>query len=92
MKKVQIKLSRNSYAIEFLELAKSGDWAKNILSDRTRKIVVVSNRKVFGLYGAALEKKLESSGFKVLVHLIGDGEKYKSFRNFAHKRQTLKMQ
>ena len=83
MEKVQIKLSPQpapDYEIRFEELKLTGDWAKEILPRASRKIVLVSNRKVFGLYGAAVKESLEKSGFEVFEHLIGDGEKYKNFR------------
>lgn len=82
MKKVEIKLSfaAHLYEIIFEELTKSGIWAKEILPSTTRKIVVVSNRKVFGLYGGVVKSSLENAGFEVFTHLIGDGEKYKNFR------------
>src|SRR6476620_4854830 len=82
MEKVQIKLSQNlhCYEIEFGQLKTAGDWAKECLSKAAGKIAVVSNRKVFGLYGEAVKESLEASGFDVFVWLIGDGERYKNFR------------
>lgn len=82
MEKVQIKLSQSShsYEIKFGHLESSGEWAKASLLQPTGKIVIVSNRKVFGLYGETVKKSLKSAGFEVLVWLMGDGEKYKNWR------------
>ncbi|MGI8494850.1 MAG: 3-dehydroquinate synthase [Pyrinomonadaceae bacterium] len=78
--KIKLPSASHFYEIQFGELTKSGGWAKKILSAAARKVVVVSNRKVFGLYGENVKKSLENAGFEVFTHLIGDGEKYKNFR------------
>ncbi len=57
-----------------------GEWARRNLSNETKKIALVSNRKVFRLYGEAVKKSLEKSGFETRVFLMKDGEKYKNFR------------
>ncbi|MCE5299902.1 MAG: 3-dehydroquinate synthase [Spirochaetia bacterium] len=44
---------------------------------RGKKVMIVSNRTVYSLYGAALKKTL-SKYFTVSVHLMPDGEKYKT--------------
>ena len=88
---VKIKLSGKSeqYEIKIDHncLKASGDWAREILSEPARKIALISNRKVFGLYGNKVEESLKKSGFEVFTHLIGDGEKYK---NFSVLEKTLK--
>jgi 3-dehydroquinate synthase len=43
-------------------------------------LVLVSNRKVFGLYGPTVIRSIEASGFTVWPWLIGDGERFKSMR------------
>lgn len=83
MKKVSVKLSAGvaqSYEILFGELNQSGGWAKECLPEATKKVVIVSNKKVFGLYGEILKKSLRDFDFEVFEYLIGDGEKYKNFR------------
>lgn len=57
-----------------------GKWARRNLSPETNKIALVSNRKVFSLYGEAVEISLKKSGFETRVFLMKDGEKYKNFR------------
>lgn len=82
MKNVTIKLSTHSYKISIGHnlLQTCGTWAKKCLPDKTDKIIVVSNKKVFGLYGKQTLQSLEDTGFEVFVQLIGDGEKHKNFR------------
>lgn len=41
-------------------------------------VAIVSNRKVFGLYGDRVKKSLETAGRRVSVCLIGDGERFKN--------------
>jgi 3-dehydroquinate synthase len=43
-----------------------------------QRIAIISNPKVFSLYGSEVRKSLEASGFSVSHWLIGDGERYKS--------------
>jgi 3-dehydroquinate synthase len=82
MEKVRINLASaaHSYEIRFEGLRASGEWAREVLPEAARKICIVSNRKVFGLYGEAVRKNLENAGYEVFIWLIGDGEKYKNFR------------
>lgn len=82
MEKVQINLASaaHNYEIRFGRLQTAGEWTRKILPEATRKIVVVSNRKVFGLYGETIQTNLENVGYEVFIHLIGDGEKYKNLR------------
>jgi len=83
VKKVAVRLqnSPHKYKIEIGHdlLKTSGVWAKNCLSLKTRKIAIVSNQKVFRLYGETVKNSLENQGFEVHLFLMGDGEKYKSF-------------
>lgn len=57
-----------------------GSWAKACLGERSAKIVIISNKKVFGIYGEIVRKSLVEAGFSPFVYLIGDGEKHKNFR------------
>ena len=85
MQKVNVKLSGDAHAYEIKIghdfLNDCGDWAKNCLPEKTKKIIIVSNQKVFRLYGSPVKKSLEKSGFAVSIRLMKDGEKYKNFRS-----------
>lgn len=84
IKKVTVKLenNRHEYAVEIGRdlLGTSGVWARECLSPKTRKIALVSNRKVFGLYGEGVRRALESQNFQTRVFLMKDGERHKNFR------------
>ena len=43
------------------------------------RAVMVSNKKVFSLYGDVVRESFARAGFNVFVCLIGDGERFKSF-------------
>ncbi len=84
VKKVKVELQNNphSYDVKIGHdfLARSGDWARNCLSAKTKKIAIVSNARVFSLYGATVQNSFDENGFKTNVFLMKDGERYKNLR------------
>src|SRR4030095_6648233 len=79
---VHVALDERSYDITIADgaLAQAGALSRPALGPQTRRLAIVSNAKVFGLYGKAVEKSLKQAGFATLTHLIGDGERAKSIR------------
>lgn len=78
---VRQKRSASAYEIAVdVTLAESGREIRRILGPGTRRIVIISNRKVFGLYGKTVADALQKNGFDASVHLIGDGERFKNLR------------
>ncbi|HVQ37695.1 MAG TPA: hypothetical protein VMS31_09185, partial [Pyrinomonadaceae bacterium] len=61
-------------------LKQAGAIARECFGEPAKRIALISNPKVFSLYGAEVSESLESSGFVVLPWLIGDGERHKSIR------------
>ena len=61
----------------------SGVWAKSCVSDKAKTIAVISNAKVFGLYGDSVESSLRKEGFEVFVFLMEDGEEFKNFESLS---------
>lgn len=84
---LQINLKRrsHSYRIHIGSglLQKSGKFVKASVSPACKNIAVISNKKVFGLYGEAVCESLRDSGFKVFVWLMPDGEKFKNITYFG---------
>jgi 3-dehydroquinate synthase len=80
---VKLKEKSHDYKIEISHnsLNACGEWTRKCLSSTNKKTVVISNRKVFGLYGNTVKKSLENAGFEVVVWLMKDGEKHKSLRS-----------
>ncbi len=61
-------------------LNRSGRWARICLGKHAAKIVIVSNTKVFKLYGKQTRESLSAAGFDVSHYLIKDGEQHKTMR------------
>lgn len=85
--KIPIKFGRGSSSYEInigsSILPSCGEWAIKSLKTRS-KIAVISNKKVFGLYGNVVVKSLKSAGFRPVVFLMNDGERYKNFRTIEN--------
>lgn len=70
-------------------LSKTGDEARKSLAETTRQIVLVSNPKVFALYGSRAVHSLEKAGFRVAHWLMRDGESHKSFATLEQALEFL---
>ncbi|MBO0861680.1 MAG: 3-dehydroquinate synthase [Chloracidobacterium sp.] len=79
---VHVSLGERSYGITIAggALSQTGEIARAALGDKTRRLAIISNPKVHGLFGRTIEKSLKKAGFATLTHLIGDGERAKSLR------------
>lgn len=62
-------------------LPEVGSSTRQVLGDDAKKVLIVSNSRVFGLYGEIVRKSLAQSGFGTSVWLMTDGERYKSLRS-----------
>ena len=59
-------------------LKECGSWAKSCLPKTAKRIAIISNRKVFSLYGEVVAESLKNEGFEVFIWKMGDGERFKS--------------
>jgi len=83
LKRVVVRLKGGrSYAVEIGagSLDALGEVARACLSEEARRVVVVSNRRVFELYGERAASSLRAAGFRVARWLMGDGERFKTLR------------
>ena len=46
-----------------------------------RRVGLISNERVFNLYGREVKRSLKAAGFTTLEWLMPEGERYKSFRS-----------
>ncbi len=69
----QIKIGRNL-------LSQSGATARQFVGELTQRMALISNRKVFSLYGSIVVNSLQAHGFAVSTYFIGDGERHKSLQ------------
>lgn len=70
-------------------LREAGQWASNCLHGQVGNVLIVSNHRVFDLYGEVVHASLASAGFTPSVHLIGDGERFKNFKTLEAVLSTL---
>lgn len=61
-------------------LSELGVAARASLPSQARRVAVVSNPRVFGLYGERAVASLRGEGFEVSHWLMGDGERFKNLR------------
>ncbi|HEX6730447.1 MAG TPA: 3-dehydroquinate synthase [Pyrinomonadaceae bacterium] len=57
-----------------------GRLVRRGLGSQPRSVCVVSNERVFGIYGRPIVRSLENKGFRVERWLMPEGERHKSFR------------
>lgn len=70
-------------------LASAGEWAVEALANRPGRVAIVSNKKVFGLDGEKVSASFSAAGFQPVVHLIGDGERFKNLKTLEKTLRFL---
>jgi 3-dehydroquinate synthase len=70
-------------------LAGVGRAARESLPEQARKAAVVSNARVFGLYGERAVASLRGAGFEVSHWLMGEGERFKTLRTAERALEFL---
>ncbi len=94
IERVRVRLASSAafeYEIEIGEglLATVGRTARRVLTPYARRAFIISNKKVYNLYGTVVRESLHDSDFETHVFLIGDGERYKSFRTLQQSLVAL---
>lgn len=79
---VAIPASPHEYEIQIGTniLSGLGHFTRSCVGGKTTRVCLISNRKVFGFYGATAQKSLENADFEVSIFLMPDGERYKNLR------------
>ncbi|MBD0373695.1 MAG: 3-dehydroquinate synthase [Pyrinomonadaceae bacterium] len=84
MQRVRLRLRARRQEYEIITgqgtLRIVGEVARQKLGPHARRAVLISNPKVFKLYGERAAKSLAGAGFDVPHWLMPDGERHKSFR------------
>ncbi|HEY0081268.1 MAG TPA: 3-dehydroquinate synthase, partial [Pyrinomonadaceae bacterium] len=83
MRRISVRLpARENYEIEIgaHALDHIGEAARRALSPHARRLAVISNARVFNLYGAGVVRHLRAAGFNVSHWLMGEGERHKNLR------------
>lgn len=66
-----------------------GHQARTVLGKRAERAVVISNKKVFDLFGRKAVRRLRAAGFEVVTWLMKDGEQHKSLRSLEEALKFL---
>ena len=92
--KIKTLAEAQSYRIEIGSglLDSSGEWAQRCLPAGTQKVLIVSDKKVYRLYGARVRKAFQNAGFKVSIFRIGSGEEYKTSNSLLSLLYTLSLE
>ena len=61
-------------------LSDAGAQIAAVTAHKHSRVAVISNKKVFDLYGSRLLDSLDTAGIESVTCLIGDGERFKSLR------------
>ena len=70
-------------------LGRLGAVARARLPKEARKVALVSNRRVFALYGRHAVVALREAGFEVPSWLMGEGERFKTLRTMERALEFL---
>jgi 3-dehydroquinate synthase len=83
---VRLKARDARYEIRIARglLEEAGSEVRKTLGNQTRQIAVISNQKVFDLFGARIVSSLRAKDFAVTQWFMGDGERFKSLST-VHK-------
>ena len=81
--RVRIKSQQQQYEIKISRgmLGRLGDEVRRKLGPGSKRAVVISNQRVFALYGTLVAGSLRANDFIVSHWLTGDGERFKSLRS-----------
>lgn len=85
MQRIFVRLTKSraaQYEIQIAggALARLGEAARSALGARVRQILLISNARVFSLYGESAINSLRAAGFEAKCWLMGDGERFKNLQ------------
>lgn len=87
MKKIQVRASTEyEVLISSGIMGDSGKLVRQVI--KPCRVMLVSDDKVFGLYGACVQKSLEEAGYEVSVHVFKNGEKSKIMQEYIKILET----
>jgi len=79
---VPVRVQSRSHSYEVIigrgALAQLGDVARRVLTPHTQRVALISNRKVFDIYGDRAIESFDGAGLSVAHWLMNDGERFKS--------------
>lgn len=78
-RRVRVRLGSRSYTVTVASglVDEAGSRTRAVLGKGPKSAMIVSNPTVWALYGERTVAGFERAGFRVVPHLIGDGERFK---------------
>ena len=93
MQRVEVRLGAEHRSYEILigahALDQLGAQTRRALNSHAQRIALISNAKVFNLYGQRATHSLRADGFNVASWMMSDGERFKSLRTLTHALDFL---
>jgi 3-dehydroquinate synthetase len=93
VQRVRVRLRARPAEYEILigegMLAALGQEARRRLPQTARRVALISNEKVFGLYGQEATRSLREAGLAPQTWLMGEGERFKSLRTLERAVEFL---
>ncbi|MGH9947362.1 MAG: 3-dehydroquinate synthase [Pyrinomonadaceae bacterium] len=86
---IDAKTHRYDVAVGAGILRSTGRFITDSCGVELRRIAVISNKKVFGLYGEAVVREIETAGVSPMIFLMKDGERHKNFRSLQQVLEFL---
>lgn len=86
---INTKKSSDSYEIAIGNNIFSDGQVRFKGFEHAKKVAIISNKKIFALYGDAVSNTLRAAGYEVFVHLIGDGERFKDLKTLESALKAL---
>ncbi|HYJ46101.1 MAG TPA: iron-containing alcohol dehydrogenase, partial [Pyrinomonadaceae bacterium] len=89
---VRVKARAIRYEVVIGEgsLSHLGEYARRALAPlQARRVALISNRRVFALYGARAVESLSRSGLTVAHWLMGEGERFKNLSSLTRALRFL---
>jgi len=82
--RVRVPAPKTDYEIKIGAglIANAGELLRSLPGPAPRRTAVISNSRVFNLFGGPLVRALRSSGFETCVWLMKEGERHKSLRSY----------
>ena len=82
--RVRVPAPKSNYEIKIGAglIANAGELLRSVPGPAARRAAVISNSRVFNLFGRPLVRALRSSGFETCVWLMKEGERHKSMRSY----------
>jgi 3-dehydroquinate synthase len=93
LQRLKVSVPAHSFNYEIVigqgVLSAAGKQVRRCLGDQAQRVAIISNKRVFSLYGAVVAESLAASGFHVSYWLMGNGERYKSLSTVGKAIQFL---